>query len=156
VCAPPAAAIAAEGPVLDVLLSAMAPVHIEGQDGLQRFEPREGRWKPARESAATGAYRVNFAGRRYFVRLPGGESRATSHSIAKIFAARAEGIALHGYDPARRRLFGALGCDLPGLYSRAAVSCSGHLPVKEGQRFYHADVPPGVARRILSNLYRTS
>lgn len=154
--APPATAIAAEGPVLDALLSVMKPVHLEGQDGLQRFEPREGRWKFTSESNAPGAYRVNFAGRRYFVRLANGESRATNHSLAKIFAARAEGVALHGYDPARQRLFGALGCDLPGLYSRAAVSCSGYLPLKEGQRFYHADVPPGVARRILSNLYRTS
>lgn len=153
VVTPPAHAIASLGCTVGQLLDAGALVHLESKDDLQRFDARKGRWEFTASTSEVGAYRTNFAGRRYFVRREDGSCRAASHSLAKIFAARTAGIALHGYDEARRRFFGVLGCDLPGLYSRALVSCSGQLPARDGRRFFHEDVPPAVAGQVLSKLY---
>ena len=149
----PGITIASLGCSLDQLLAGASTVHLESKEDLQRFEPRTGRWKFTTSSSEVGAYRVNFAGRRYFVRDASGTCRASGHALAKIFAAREEGVALHGYDDRRRRFFGVLGCDVPGLYSRALASCSGRLATNSGRLYYYDGVPEFIAMKILNKLY---
>jgi hypothetical protein len=149
----PASLIISLGCTLDQLLAATPSVHLESKDGLQRFDVRKGRWEFATSTREVGAYRTNFAGRRYFVRDLKGTARATGHALAKIFAARNDGIALHGYDERNHQFFGVLGCDLPGLYSRALTSCSGQLPTQDNRRFFYTNVPPTVGTLLLAKLY---
>ena len=149
----PAAKIVRSAPKFGAIAMALPPVHLESKDGLERFDARKGRWQAVSSLGEAGAYRTNFAGRRYFIRDDAGTSRAASHEVAKIFAARLEGSKLHDYDAKTKSLVGVLGCDFPGLLSRAVTSCSGRLPERDRGRVYHREVPPEIARELLSNLY---
>jgi hypothetical protein len=120
---------------------------------LQVFSPADGKWRRATSLKEPGAYRSHFAGRRYFFRDEDGCARATSAGLAKALAARREGLALHSYDRATRRLSGQLGCELPGLLGRAATACSGRLPREEGGTYSYSDVPPDVAQIIMAKVY---
>jgi hypothetical protein len=151
---PPGTGLVAAAPSFSQVLRALPPVHLENRDGLERFVAREGRWRPTSSTREQGAYRTRFAGRRYVLRDEEGTCRLTDHSVGKIYAARLERVALHGYDRASRRLFGVLGCDLPGLYSRAVTSFSGQLPTRDTRRFYHEAIPPVLADNLLSKLYQ--
>lgn len=149
----PAASIARSAAPFAALVEALPAVHFESKDELERFDARKGRWNRAASPGEAGAYRTNFAGRRYFVRDEAGVSRAASHEVAKVFAARLEGLMLHDYDARTKRFVGVLGCDLPGLLSRAVTSCSGRLPVRDRGRVYHGEVPRDVAQQLLLKLY---
>jgi hypothetical protein len=149
----PAAEITKSVSAFSLIVQALAPVHLESKDGLERFDARKGRWSHVASQSEAGAYRTNFAGRRYFIRDEAGECRAASHEVAKIFAARLDAIMLHNYDEKTGCLVGVLGCDLPGLLSRAVTSCSGRLPERDRGRVYHGAVPPAVAQELLSKLY---
>lgn len=149
----PAAEITGAFPMFSAIVHALAPVHLESKDGLERFDAKKGQWGRASSQVEAGAYRTNFAGRRYFIRDETGTCRAASHEVAKIFAARLEGAMLHDYDEKARCLVGVLGCDLPGLLSRAITSCSGRLPERDRGRVYHREVPPAVAQEVLWKLY---
>lgn len=149
----PAANITRSAPDFTAIVQALRPVHLESKDGLERFDPKKGRWSRAASQKEAGAYRTNFAGRRYFIRDEAGTCRATSHEVAKIFAARLEGTMLHTYDEKAGCLVGVLGCDLPGLLSRAITSCSGRLPKRDRGRVYYGEVSSGIALELLSKLY---
>ena len=74
--------------------------------------------------------------------------------LAKHAAALAEGKRMVGYDGETQTLYVPLGADLPGLYGRSAVLCSGLLPLEdERQRVtrYHA-VPRDIAEHIAALL----
>ncbi|WP_324826458.1 hypothetical protein [Qipengyuania zhejiangensis] len=149
----PAATLLAGSPGLADLVGSLSPVHFESKDGLERFDARSGRWGLVSQSVEPGAYRTNFAGRRYFIRDSIGETKSSSPGLAKLFAARLEGVRLHDYDPAIGRLVSGLGCDLPGLFSRAIVSCSGRLPSEGRGRLFYEQVEEPIASRLLSKLY---
>ncbi len=149
----PAKEIVRSVPSFPSILKGLRSVHLESKDGLERFDAKKGLWSSVSSLDAAGAYRTNFAGRRYFIRDESGTSWAASHEVAKIFAARLNGVILHNYDEKTKRLAGVLGCDLPGLLSRAVTSCSGRLPERDGGRVYHHEVPLGVAQQLLSKLY---
>jgi hypothetical protein len=149
----PGGGIASNVAPFSQLVESLAPVHLESTDGLECFDARRGRWLKAGNSNAEGAYRTNFAGRRYFVRDTSGTCRSASSPIARVFAARREGVRLHKYDPLKKQLMTSLGCDLPGLLSRAAVSCSGRLPSREQGKLVYSDVPAKLAQKILILMY---
>lgn len=153
VVASPGELIASNFAPFSELLGSLAPVHLESTDGLEVFDARQGRWLKSPHSNAEGAYRTNFAGRRYFVRDAAGACRSASPAIARIFAARREGVRLHKYDPLKRQLTTSLGCDLPGLLSRSAVSCSGRLPNRDQGRLVYGNVSSELAQKILTLLY---
>ena len=83
-----------------------------------------------------------------------GTMRRVDVRLAKHAAALAEGERMAGYDDTTRTLYLPLGADLPGLYGRAAVLCSGLLPSEdERQRVtrYH-DVPQEIAEHLAALL----
>lgn len=149
----PAIVISSAAPSFRAILETLPAVHLESKDGLERFDAKRGRWNRVTSISDAGAYRTNFAGRRYFIREDAGGSRAASHEVAKIYAARLEGVRLHDYDARTRRFVGSLGCDLPGLLSRALASCTGRLAERDRGRVYHREVPGDVAQQLLSKLY---
>ena len=74
--------------------------------------------------------------------------------LVKYASAADSGLPLVGYDADQRVLYAPLGADLPGLYGRAAVLCSGRAPhenLEERLLEYH-NVPPRFATRIFQLL----
>ena len=86
--------------------------------------------------------------------IEAGTAALATVQLSKHLAARRSGRALLAYSPDQQVLAVPLGADLPGLYGRAAVLCSGRLPIPdEKQRvlLYH-DVPQRVADALTSLL----
>jgi hypothetical protein len=149
----PALALATFAPPISAAIAIMRDIHVEAPSGLQLFNVHTGKWNTLSHVAEPGAYRISFAGTRYFYRFPDGQLKEGSYELVKLLAAREHGLRLHSYDPQSKRFFAVLGCPPPGLLTRALVSCSGQLPVREGGRQIYGDVPPDVAQMILTKLY---
>lgn len=129
------------------------PVYIEHSDSLEKFDVHNARWKRADKMDSAGAYRVGLHGTRYVFRDASATTRQVGHQVAKILAARAEGLRLHGYDAQTGRFTSALGAEPPGLFSRALVASSGTLPTIEDGHLVYANVDPLVATLILNKIY---
>lgn len=147
------AAIAGCLPLLDVVWANAIPMHIEQSDGLAKFDTSRARWTRVDRLDGRGAYRVGVHGIRYVYRDAKGMTRQVGHQIAKILAARDEGSRLHRFDPATSQFTAALGVEPPGLFSRAIVSSSGMLPIRQGGRLVYANVDPQVAATVMNKMY---
>jgi hypothetical protein len=55
---------------------------------------------------------------------------------------------LMAYNRATEELTVPLGADLPGLYGRAAVLCSGFLPIPSGRQLVYRNVRPELALHL--------
>ena len=80
-------------------------------------------------------------------------ARVGDSRIVKYLAARELGWSLVGYDRDRQLLIVPWGAQLPGLYERAAVLCSGEPPLKmtDGTVAYQS-VPPVIAAALWRKL----
>lgn len=130
------------------------PMHVERSDSLAKFNVHTVRWARVDTLRGPGAYRVGLHGTRYVYRDADGTTRQMGHRAAKILAARAEGIQLHGYDATTGHFTAAIGADPPGLFARALVASSGALPTIQGGRLIYANVDPFVATMILNKMYK--
>jgi len=148
----PALAIAWQMPRVSEIKKTLTPIHVEDKSDLERFDPKEGRWRKSRLDRA-GSYRASFHGRRYFYRGGDGRSLETSFELAKLLAAREEGIRLHAYHPGNATLECVVGCQPPGILRRALVSCSGRLPELHGERLVYTHVPLEVGSLLIHKLY---
>lgn len=149
----PGVAIASRMPSLDEISSKMNLIRIEDTRDLEKFEPFSGKWSRANDFDGIGGYRTSFAGRRYFFLDSTGAMKEGSYELVKIQAAIAAGVRLHQFDEGSSEFRCVLGCEPPGLFRRALVSCSGKLPaIKKGLTVYQA-VDPMIAHTITSKLH---
>ena len=98
----------------------------------KRWDHAVARWLPASDLSSPGAYQVHGMTTSYLLRTPDdvkeGSARRADARTVKHLAAVWAGRQLVGYDGDQRLLYAPMGADLPGLYGRAAVLCTGVLP----------------------------
>jgi len=120
----------------------------------ERWDPTTAHFEPAPDAGALGAFRLSAASRTYIYRRAEdlGAMRATlgDARIVKYLAAADTGRSLIGHDEDHQILYVPLGADLPGLYGRAAVLCTGRPPIENTDKRileYHG-VPADIAARL--------
>ena len=123
-------------------------------DDIEKFEIVSGRWVRTEQSLNPGAYRTRVFPRTYaFVPSDPGMARIGNPHLVKHLEAVRSGVPLMAYKPRRRELLVRLGAQLPGLYERVAMLCSGGPPrrFKDGTQRYK-DVSPEIAAGLWSRL----
>lgn len=125
--------------------------------GIERFEIVSGRWVPTEHSQNPGAYRTRFFPRTYaFVPSPSSTARIGSPELVKHLESVRSGVPLMAYSTSRSELTIRLGAQLPGLYERVAMLCSGSPPRRfnDGTQRYKC-VPTEVASGLWARLRPT-
>lgn len=120
-------------------------VALPGARRVERFDLRSASWQIVRTAAAAGAYRLHAGFRTTHVfrserDVDHGEAAVGPVQLVKHLEALRTGRPLIAHYPAKAYLAVPLGADLPGLYGRATVLCSGKLPGKAAKmksRVYH-------------------
>ncbi|MEQ7125317.1 hypothetical protein ABN034_12430 [Actinopolymorpha sp. B11F2] len=136
-------------------------VPMPGSRRATRFHPPSASWVSTGVTASPGAYRLESAFATTDVFRTGedvaqGNAAIGTVQLVKHLEARRTGRPLIAYDHHAAQLAVPLGADLPGLYGRAAVLCSGRLPTRDVQHrklIYHnvpADVAALLARALAS------
>lgn len=142
-------------PPLGKLEAALPRVPLPCARRVLRFHLESASWVQRSFASEPGAYRLEQAfGRTDIFRtsadIEAGTAALSTVQLSKHLAARRSGRALLAYFPDQQILAVPLGADLPGLYGRAALLCSGRLPTPDGRRrvlLYH-DVPQRVANAL--------
>jgi hypothetical protein len=115
---------------------------------VERFDFASNKWHGVVAVDQPGAYKLLTRPLRYGVTQPAGGSAllAADSRTAKWLAAQNAEANLLAYDEPTQTLSCRLGAQLPGLYERVAVLCSGRpaTPHKDGSVTY-SDVPADVA-----------
>ena len=148
----PASWIAALLPSLSAVRSALPELTMTG-DRIDFFDLHQGRWVPVEAMDRPGAYRLRNRPWVYAVVPPSGthdqRTVVADVRLAKHLAAADASFALIGYDEPNGTLLASPGAPLPGLFERAAVLCSGRLPIRcrDGTLAYER-VPAGIAEAI--------
>ena len=148
-------------PPLSQLEAALPRVPMPGARRILRFHLPSASWVQVPFAAEPGAYRLEaaFATTDVFRcarDVQRNEAALATVQLTKHLAARHSGRPLLAYFGSHKNLAVPLGADLPGLYGRAAVLCSGRLPTPDHRRrllIYH-DVPQLIAdelTRLLSS-----
>ena len=120
----------------------------------ERWDTATARFEPTTDAGSTGAFRLNSAGRTYVYRESAdlGLMQATlgDARIVKYLANADAGESLIGYDNSRQTLYVPLGADLPGLYGRVAVLCTGEPPLEntEERILEYQGVPADIAAHL--------
>lgn len=147
--------IAASLPPLSQVLGALHRVPMPVARRIERYHLASSSWVRVSTAIEPGAYRLesNFM-TTYLVRTSddiavGAAAVATSH-LAKHLAALLAGRPLLAYNADKRALYVPIGADLPGLYGRAAVLCSGRqaLPAPKYRTQTYRAVPRSVAGHL--------
>ena len=120
---------------------------------LEWLDLNSGRWTSAEQMDRSGAYRLLSRPWVYAVAPKPGtrEQRRVVADVrlAKHLAASDASFALIGYDNSSRTLLASAGAPLPGLLERAAVLCSGRLPLLRRDRtLAYERVPLEIAEAI--------
>lgn len=153
-----AAGVAAALPEL-AAIEAMLPQLSPPDASLERFDLAANKWQPVGAIDHGGAYKLLTRPLRYgYVERGdgGGVIRSADNRLVKWLAACSAQQDLLAYDSASKLLLTRLGAQLPGLYERAAVLCSGRPPIKriDGTVAY-VEVTPEVASALYDRLCRT-
>jgi hypothetical protein len=125
---------------------------------LERFDAVAGRWSACPEAVDAGAYRIQAGRRRYFVRttsdILAGYARFADPFTIKHATTALEGHPLVAYEVNTSSLLAPLGAELPGLYERAIVLCSGKPPQKLANGLTrYPDVPATHAQVVAARLF---
>lgn len=144
--------IAESLPFVSEILDDLPIIHIESVGEIEKFDLKSGKWTISK-LYENGAYKTNFAGRRYFY-YQNGKSREASHELVKLMAARESGIYLHQYNLNESSLECVIGCDPPGLFKRALISCSGIYPEIENGKTIYKKIPKSLGKLIMYKLYK--
>jgi len=146
-------------PPLGAVARALPRIPMPAAPQVTRFHPPSASWVPVASATAAGAYRLLSATSTTNVFRAGedldrGEAAVGTVQLVKHLEARRLGHPLVAYDRDARRLAVPLGADLPGLFGRAAVLCSGQLPtpVPERRCLVYKDVPADVADLLVAVL----
>ena len=149
----PALSIARACLTLGAMEESLTPVSIGRARNLQKFNLTHARWDDVTEVQGIGCYRWNDGFQSYAFVGHNDQARMGSYQLTKLLAARAGGVRLHAYDAKEQAFHSSLGCEPPGLLSRALSACSGRLStIGSGTTTYHG-VTPEVAGIVLYALY---
>lgn len=140
-------------PLSQVLVTLPRRPFLLGTDSsVTRFNCVTGRWEDADTASGPGAYRVRRFGTDDVVRtredVERAEAAVSTVQMSKHLAALMEGRPLMAH--AGSTLAVPKGADLPGLYGRVAVACSGRLPRVVGRSLVYEEVPASVAARLFA------
>lgn len=124
---------------------------------LRKFNVREGRWESLQApQEAEGAFLADSYKRQYLLRtsddLNLGQAALADPYISKHMAALQANRRLVAFDKPARQLRVPLGCDLPGLFGRAAVLESGLLPETVGGFLVYQGISDDFAKELLDRL----
>jgi hypothetical protein len=145
--------LAAALPTLENVVEGLPSRYFREGDEFKAFDFERGGYHActAASNAQPRVYRFDEARIAYgFYRPSDGRLALADYRLAKHAVGRQLGLALLCYDPSSCILSTKLGAELPDLYERVAVACSGTSPVvdmKARETRYH-DVPPFVAARL--------
>lgn len=152
----PASAIVEELP--DVLLdvsSPSAPIPIE--DGLERFEPADGRWRQVTGREEEGLYRVDLYGRSMHRLRRGDDWYSVDKATGQLLVLKGRSDLLYWCrpssdfrSPSTLEVVDWLG--LPPLAERAAIVSSGLMPAISGHRRIYRNVTRSTATAIAERL----
>jgi len=149
----PALALARRLPSLRLMLAQFNETSLP-LNKISLFSPLKNSWEETRFEGRSGLYRYEGFPRQYYLVDSHGGARSTTFELGKIAAAKAARFRLHDYEPQSRTFISVLGCEPPGLYRRALLSCSGKLPVfGDNNTLRYSCVPQELAIMILSKLY---
>jgi hypothetical protein len=120
-------------PPLSEVEASMPRVPIPDYSKATYFEVSTAKWRSVPGVALPGAYRVeqSFRTVSIFVDPHGALDRTCrvgTVQLVKHLAAKQEQRSLLGFHPRRDMLLAPMGAELPGLYGRAVLLCSGHSP----------------------------
>lgn len=126
-------------------------VHVDAGTSLQNFDFATGRWTDSR-LMKPGAYRDRSRGSTYL--LFNGEHVASGpFELVKLLSAKLAGRRLHSYDASSRNFTCVLGCEPPGLFRRALISCTGLLPRVANGLLTYDGVTEDLGYTVLEKLY---
>jgi len=140
-------------PNLNKIIPRLPTITIDRGHDVETFDLLTGKWGASSLNGA-GAYRINFAGRRYFYHDTEGQSYEATHELVKLIHAKSEGFYLHGYDHNATCFESLIGCTPPGLYRRALVSLTGVLPKLSDRKISYSNVSSDFASLMLNKLYK--
>jgi hypothetical protein len=118
------------------------------------FAVADNRWLPGAAISVGALRRRSWAGSEYYFRatedIENRVVRVATLDTSKYLAAWYLDICLFQYDVRRQELTVPLGAPLPGLFERAAVLCSGRLPipVKDTWSLVYSDIPATFAEEL--------
>ncbi|MBK5237486.1 MAG: hypothetical protein JJE28_00040 [Actinomycetales bacterium] len=146
-------------PALGSVMEEMMGADMPGWTSLERFSTLDSRWNEVTSDSTPGAYRIRsrFTS-SYLVRTEEdvelGMAMFVDVYLAKHFAAQLAGQPLVAYDARERVLRVPVAADLPGLYGRAAVLCSGRMPVAAPREYSlkYSDITPDFAAALTGRL----
>lgn len=148
-------------PSLSEVEATLPRIPLPETKSIKWFDVERSRWQSAKSAELPGAYRLisRFTTIDIFRTEKDLTDRTAgrgSVQLNKHLAARAAGRPLLSYDRTTSIASVPLGCDLPGLFGRVAVLCSGSLPDAQTSRslLSYRNVPPAVAG-ILSHRLST-
>lgn len=139
-------------PSLSEVEAALPRIPLPETKSIKWFDIERSRWQSVKNAETPGAYRLlsrftTIDVYRTETDIADRTAARGSVQLTKHLAARARGRPLLSYDRASSTVSVPLGCDLPGLFGRAAVLCSGSLPEAQTARslLSYCDVPATVA-----------
>ncbi|MEU1246342.1 hypothetical protein [Micromonospora arida] len=143
-------------PNLSVVERALPQVTLPGARRIQRFDVSSASWVGQPHAESPGAYRLESFGITDVIRrqddVAQGTARIGTVQLVKHLDALPTGRPLVAYDAKQRCLQVPLGADLPGLYGRAAVLCSGRPPEKVEKLLLYREVPADIADTLAARL----
>ena len=146
-------------PPLSAVEASLATHPIPDYSKASIFDLGQASWVPVPGVAIPGAYRLEQSFRSTTIWVSGQgavdrTARVGTVHLVKHLAARASKQPLLGYDESTQALSVPMGADLPGLYGRAAMLCSGRPPKlsRSTRSLVYLDVPREVADRLNSLL----
>jgi len=140
-------------PTLSRLIDSLPRRSADVDGKIKVFDVPTARWVDARDVRAAGAYRVSRFSTLDVIRTEGdvrrGQIAVSTVQLSKHAAALIAGCPpLLAYRPDEKELLVPLGADLPCLYGRAAVLCSGLLPEVRGRLLVYRNVPASLAQHL--------
>ncbi len=123
-------------PRLSEVAEALPRAGLPGFEAAERFDVSSASWMPTGDTHVEGAYRLRRGFERFYLFRSAGDLESSTAafappSVVKHLAANLIGASMVGYEGDKRIVLVPLGCDIPGLYGRAAVAMSGALPQKK-------------------------
>lgn len=121
-------------PTLSSIAAALPRSAMPGFQSAERFDLASAGWRPTGDTFLSGAYRVRRGFETTYLYRSESDVDAGTAAIAPVhlvkhLAANDHGKSLMSYHEKDQTIVVPQGCDLPGLYGRAAVALSGHLPL---------------------------
>jgi hypothetical protein len=141
-------------PALSSVIEFLPRQAMVGGRSIRRWSSDHAQWQQAGDASRPGAYHLRTPAPLYCIRdeldIQMGTMRRVDARLAKHAVATFENRCLLGYDSTEQVLYTPLGADLPGLFGRVAVLCSGLLPSQdERQRTTsYRQVPQEIAEQL--------